>query len=79
MSQPEAQFSRHSAQSLSSDESLITSKRLCDLLGGCSDMHIWRLLNEEKYRALAFPRPIKINGRNYWRLGGIHPIFPAGD
>jgi predicted DNA-binding transcriptional regulator AlpA len=54
-----------------SDESLITSKQLRELLGHCSEMHIWRLLNKEKYQPLAFPKPIKINDRNYWRLGGV--------
>jgi predicted DNA-binding transcriptional regulator AlpA len=54
-----------------SDESLITGRQLRQLLGNCSEMHIWRLLNREKLRALAFPKPIKINDRNYWRLGAI--------
>jgi predicted DNA-binding transcriptional regulator AlpA len=54
-----------------SDECLITSKPVREICGNCSDMHIWRLLNEEKYLALAFPKPIKINDRNYWRLGAI--------
>ena len=54
-----------------SDECLITSKQLKKLNGNCSDMHIWRLLNDEKYQALAFPKPIKINDRNYWRLGAV--------
>jgi len=54
-----------------SDESLITSKQLRELVGNCSEMHIWRLLNDEKYQALAFPKPIKINDRNYWRLGAV--------
>lgn len=54
-----------------SDESLITSKQLCELLGACSEMHIWRLLNGEKNQALAFPKPIKVNERNYWRLGAV--------
>jgi predicted DNA-binding transcriptional regulator AlpA len=54
-----------------SDECLITSKPVREICGNCSEMHIWRLLNEEKYRALAFPKPIKINGRNYWRLGAV--------
>jgi predicted DNA-binding transcriptional regulator AlpA len=54
-----------------SDETLASSRRLRELLGGCSEMHIWRLVNEEKYRALAFPKPFKINGRNYWRLGAV--------
>jgi hypothetical protein len=34
-------------------------------------MHIWRLLNKKEYQALAFPKPIKINDRNYWRLGAV--------
>jgi predicted DNA-binding transcriptional regulator AlpA len=54
-----------------SDEALITGNRLRDLLAGCSEMHIWRLLNKPELRKLAFPKPIKINGRNYWRLGAI--------
>jgi predicted DNA-binding transcriptional regulator AlpA len=54
-----------------SDECLITSKPVREICGNCSEMHIWRLLNEEKYQALAFPKPIKINDRNYWRLGAI--------
>jgi hypothetical protein len=37
-----------------SDESLITGRQLRQLLGNCSEMHIWRLLNREKLRALAF-------------------------
>jgi predicted DNA-binding transcriptional regulator AlpA len=54
-----------------SDEILITGRQLRQLLGNCSEMHIWRLLNREKLRALAFPKPIKINDRNYWRLRAI--------
>jgi predicted DNA-binding transcriptional regulator AlpA len=57
--------------SLLSDECLIASKPVREICGNCSEMHIWRLLNEEKYQALAFPKPIKINDRNYWRLGAI--------
>jgi predicted DNA-binding transcriptional regulator AlpA len=60
-----------SKPSWASDESLIPSRQLRQLLGSCSEMHIWRLLNREKLRPLAFPRPIKINDRNYWRLGAI--------
>jgi predicted DNA-binding transcriptional regulator AlpA len=53
------------------DEALITGKQLRQLLGDCSEMHIWRLINDERYKSLAFPRPIKINDRNYWRFGAI--------
>jgi predicted DNA-binding transcriptional regulator AlpA len=65
----EAEPSRRPAGA--SDESLITTRQLRQLLGDCSEMHIWRLLNKKKLRPLAFPRPIKINDRNYWRLGAI--------
>jgi predicted DNA-binding transcriptional regulator AlpA len=61
----------HDKISQPSDETLITSKQLRELMGRCSEMHIWRLLNDEKYQALAFPKPIKINDRNYWRLGAV--------
>jgi predicted DNA-binding transcriptional regulator AlpA len=63
--------SRQITQSQLSDESLITGKQLREFLGCCSEMHIWRLLNKEKYQPLAFPKPIKINDRNYWRLGAV--------
>jgi predicted DNA-binding transcriptional regulator AlpA len=63
--------SRQITQSQISDESLITGKQLREFLGCCSEMHIWRLLNNEKYQPLAFPKPIKINDRNYWRLGAV--------
>jgi predicted DNA-binding transcriptional regulator AlpA len=68
--QPEAKSARRCRSQLS-DENLITGKQLREFLGGCSEMHIWRLLNEEKYEPLAFPKPFKINDRNYWRLGAV--------
>ena len=58
-----------------SDEALITGSRLRELLGDCSEMHIWRLLNKRELQPLAFPKPFKINGRNYWRLGAIRRWF----
>jgi predicted DNA-binding transcriptional regulator AlpA len=75
---PQAERARHGTRSSQpSDESLIASKRLRQLLGDCSEMHIWRLLNEEKNQALAFPRPFKINDRNYWRLGAVREWIRA--
>jgi predicted DNA-binding transcriptional regulator AlpA len=41
------------------------------ILDDCSETHIWRLLNDEHYSHLKFPRPIKINTRNYWRRGEV--------
>jgi predicted DNA-binding transcriptional regulator AlpA len=55
-------------QSQFSDECLIVTKQLRKILGECSDMHVWRLL---KNKPLAFPKPFKINDRNYWRLGAV--------
>src|SRR4051812_21621756 len=54
------------------DEALIPGPEMRDnYMGGCSEMHIWRLLNYSKYQKLKFPKPIRINGRCYWRLGEI--------
>jgi predicted DNA-binding transcriptional regulator AlpA len=69
--QPASEPSWQITQSQLSDESLITGKQLRELLGRCSEMHIWRLLNKKEYQALAFPKPIKINDRNYWRRGAV--------
>ena len=56
---------RHNAEADRDDEALIGIRPLRQLLGDCSEMHVWRLLNV--YTDLRFPHPIKINGRNYWR------------
>jgi predicted DNA-binding transcriptional regulator AlpA len=53
------------------DDELITSPRLREILGGCSQMHVWRLLKDERYSALKFPKPITINRRNFWRLRDV--------
>ena len=49
------------------DDALIGARKTRELLDNCSKMHIWRLVNLESYAALKFPKPIKINLRNYWR------------
>lgn len=60
------------------DEALIPTAALrAQYLGRCSEMHLWRLLNDDRYKPLAFPTPIKINGRNYWRLGEIREWIRA--
>lgn len=56
---------------LAAKESLITTKNLRGVLGNCSEMHIWRLVNKPELQSLAFPKPIQINGRNYWRVAAI--------
>src|SRR5205823_1264327 len=67
----EGEASRRRVRPQPSDETLTTGRQLRQLLGACSEMHIWRLLNKPELQTLAFPRPTKINGRNYWRLGVI--------
>ena len=41
----------------------ITSKDLRGLLGGISDMSLWRFIHDKK---LGFPKPIYINRRRFW-------------
>jgi predicted DNA-binding transcriptional regulator AlpA len=58
------------------DDHLITVNQTCEILGGCSRMHVWRLVNDETYSSFAFPRPIPIgkigrHTRQYFRLGEI--------
>ena len=38
----------------------LLDKQLCEKLGGCSYMHLWRLRKAGK-----LPPPKKLNGRNY--------------
>lgn len=42
----------------------IPAAAVCNLCGGVSDMTLWRWLNDD---ALAFPRPVYIGRRRYWR------------
>lgn len=62
------------------DKRLIPATHVCAMLGStsrkgepqpCSKMHLWRLVNLERYRELNFPRPISINNRNYFRLDEV--------
>jgi predicted DNA-binding transcriptional regulator AlpA len=50
---------------------LIGAKRMCELLDNCSRQHLWRLLTDEKYKRLKFPKPIKLRQRNYWLAGDV--------
>ena len=44
-------------------EQKITSKQLREMLGGISDMSLWRFLHDKH---LDFPKPIYINRRRLW-------------
>jgi predicted DNA-binding transcriptional regulator AlpA len=50
------------------DETWLTSAQTKALVGNVSDMCIWRWQRDERVQ---FPRPIKINNRNYWRMGDL--------
>jgi predicted DNA-binding transcriptional regulator AlpA len=50
---------------------LLTTKQVRSALGNCSEMHVWRLLNDERYAELNFPRHIQIGSRNFWRAREI--------
>jgi predicted DNA-binding transcriptional regulator AlpA len=53
------------------DDCLVTNKQLREILGGVSEMHVWRLMNDPKHAPLKFPTSIKINRRNYWRIADV--------
>lgn len=50
------------------ERKLIPAKTVRELCGGISDMSLWRWLNDE---ALAFPRPVYIQKRRFWREAEI--------
>jgi predicted DNA-binding transcriptional regulator AlpA len=50
---------------------LMTSKQVRAVLGNCSDMHIWRLENDQRYADLEFPQHLKIGRRNFYRAHEI--------
>ena len=56
------------SQPVLDDDALLTSRQTRARCGGVSTMCIWRWMRDERVQ---FPRPVKINGRNYWRLGDL--------
>ncbi|MCI0348840.1 MAG: hypothetical protein L0Z53_05385, partial [Acidobacteriales bacterium] len=46
----------------------LTARQVCARYGGISDMSLWRWLHDEQ---LAFPQPLVISKRRYWRLGEL--------
>jgi predicted DNA-binding transcriptional regulator AlpA len=42
----------------------LTSAQVCARYGGMSDMSLSRWLNDDE---LGFPKPIRINGRRFWK------------
>jgi len=50
------------------DDILLTGKQVRARMGAVSDMSIWRWMRDDRVQ---FPRPMKMNRRNYWRLGDL--------
>ncbi len=50
------------------DDVLLTAAQTRGRVGGVSAMCIWRWMRDPRVQ---FPTPLKINGRNYWRLGDL--------
>ena len=46
----------------------LTGPQICARFGDISDMTLWRWLQNDE---LAFPKPLVINRRRYWRLADI--------
>jgi predicted DNA-binding transcriptional regulator AlpA len=51
------------------ETNLIPASEVRALLGGITDMTLWRWLQDEQ---LALPQPIRIKTRRYWRNGDLN-------
>jgi len=65
----------HKDDNTASPDNLIPSKTVRVILGGVSDMTIWRWLHDENYKHLDFPKPIKIATRRYWKKHKIEDFI----
>jgi predicted DNA-binding transcriptional regulator AlpA len=50
------------------NEVMLTAKQVRTRYGNVSDMALWRWLRDAR---LAFPKPIVINNRRYWKLSEL--------
>jgi predicted DNA-binding transcriptional regulator AlpA len=50
------------------DDVLLTGTQTRARVGGVTTMCIWRWMRDPRVQ---FPQPIRINSRNYWRLGDL--------
>ena len=50
------------------DDILLTAAQTRARVGGVSAMCVWRWMRDPRVQ---FPQPIKINARNYWRIGDL--------
>lgn len=67
LTQSLAELRRQSAPDLD-NEALLNSAQTKARCGNVTDMCIWRWLRDPRVQ---FPQPVKINRRNYWRLGDL--------
>jgi len=54
---------------------LIKTRDVKDLLGGVTDMTLWRWRKLETYKELEFPEPVVIKGQNYWWLNKVQKFI----
>jgi predicted DNA-binding transcriptional regulator AlpA len=59
---------RKASQLAADDDTLLTSAQARARVGGVTTMCIWRWMRDDRVK---FPAPVKINARNYWRLGDL--------
>jgi predicted DNA-binding transcriptional regulator AlpA len=50
------------------DDTLLNSQKTQAWAGGVSAMCIWRWMRDDRVK---FPQPLKINNRNYWKVGDL--------
>jgi predicted DNA-binding transcriptional regulator AlpA len=50
------------------DDMWLTAAQAREFVGGVSAMCLWRWMRDPRVR---FPQPVKLVGRNYWRLGDL--------
>ncbi len=63
-----AESNRAAAHPPADDDTLLTSNQARARVGGVSNMCLWRWMRDDRVQ---FPQPLKINKRNYWRLGDL--------
>ena len=54
--------------SVDADTVYLNAAQVRSRYGGMSDMALWRWLHDEE---LAFPQPIRINGRRFWKVTAL--------
>jgi len=59
---------RKAAPAPADDDTLLTSAQTRARVGNVSTICIWRWMRDPRVQ---FPRPVKINAQNYWRLGDL--------